>query len=77
MSDKLALVAGDIGKTAVAARVVETAIATFSSIDALVNNAGDLLCQALHGVHPARIRGISHPLGMRAALQVLRYLGSV
>ena len=39
-SAKLALVDGDIGESAVAARVVETAISKFGSIDALVNNAG-------------------------------------
>ena len=39
-SDKLALVDGNIGESAVAAKVVETAIAKFGAIDALVNNAG-------------------------------------
>src|ERR1700751_5525781 len=39
-SDKLALVDGDIGKSATAANIVETAIDKFGSIDALVNNAG-------------------------------------
>jgi len=39
-SDKLALVDGNIGESAVAAKVVETAISKFGSIDALVNNAG-------------------------------------
>src|SRR5689334_18446377 len=39
-SDKLALVAGNIGEIAVAAKVAETAITRFGSIDALVNNAG-------------------------------------
>jgi NAD(P)-dependent dehydrogenase (short-subunit alcohol dehydrogenase family) len=39
-SPKLALVDGDLGEAATAARVAETAISTFSSIDALVNNAG-------------------------------------
>ena len=39
-SDKLALVAGNIGETSVAANVVETAITKFGSIDALLNNAG-------------------------------------
>ena len=39
-SDKLALVDGNIGEGAVAAKVVETAITRFGSIDAVVNNAG-------------------------------------
>jgi NAD(P)-dependent dehydrogenase (short-subunit alcohol dehydrogenase family) len=39
-SDKLALVDGNIGESAVAAKIVETAIAKFGSIDGLVNNAG-------------------------------------
>jgi NAD(P)-dependent dehydrogenase (short-subunit alcohol dehydrogenase family) len=39
-SPRLALVDGDIGDATTAARVAETAISTFSSIDALVNNAG-------------------------------------
>ncbi len=40
VSDKLALVAGNIGDAGVAAKIVETAITRFGSIDALVNNAG-------------------------------------
>ena len=39
-SDRVALVDGHIGEPATAARVVETALARFRSIDALVNNAG-------------------------------------
>src|SRR6202161_931962 len=39
-SAKLVLVDGDIAESAVAAKVVETAISKFGSIDALVNNAG-------------------------------------
>src|SRR3954453_22319816 len=38
-SDRVALVDGHIGEPATAARVVETALARFRSIDALVNNA--------------------------------------
>src|SRR3954467_342356 len=39
-SDHVALVDGDIGETTTAARIVETALARFRSIDVLVNNAG-------------------------------------
>ena len=39
-SDHVALVEGDIGEPATAAKIVETALSRFKSIDALVNNAG-------------------------------------
>src|SRR5262245_24681744 len=39
-SDNVALVDGHIGEPATAAKIVETALARFKSIDALVNNAG-------------------------------------
>jgi NAD(P)-dependent dehydrogenase (short-subunit alcohol dehydrogenase family) len=39
-SDRLALVDGHIGENAVAAKIVQTAVQKFGSIDALVNNAG-------------------------------------
>jgi NAD(P)-dependent dehydrogenase (short-subunit alcohol dehydrogenase family) len=39
-SNQVALVDGDIGEPATAARIVETALSRFESIDALVNNAG-------------------------------------
>jgi NAD(P)-dependent dehydrogenase (short-subunit alcohol dehydrogenase family) len=39
-SDRLALVDGNIAEAATAARIAETAISKFGSIDALVNNAG-------------------------------------
>jgi NAD(P)-dependent dehydrogenase (short-subunit alcohol dehydrogenase family) len=39
-SDKLALVDGSIAEAATATNIAETAISTFGSIDALVNNAG-------------------------------------
>jgi NAD(P)-dependent dehydrogenase (short-subunit alcohol dehydrogenase family) len=39
-AERVALVDGDIGAPATAARIVETALARFKSIDALVNNAG-------------------------------------
>jgi NAD(P)-dependent dehydrogenase (short-subunit alcohol dehydrogenase family) len=39
-SDRVALVDGHIGEPATAAKIVETALARFKSINALVNNAG-------------------------------------
>lgn len=39
-SDRVALVDGHIGEPAVAAKIVETALARFKSVDVLVNNAG-------------------------------------
>jgi NAD(P)-dependent dehydrogenase (short-subunit alcohol dehydrogenase family) len=39
-SDSVALVDGDIGAPATAARIVDAALSRFKSIDALVNNAG-------------------------------------
>jgi NAD(P)-dependent dehydrogenase (short-subunit alcohol dehydrogenase family) len=39
-SERVALVDGHIGESATAAKVVETALSRFQSIDALVNNAG-------------------------------------
>jgi NAD(P)-dependent dehydrogenase (short-subunit alcohol dehydrogenase family) len=45
-SGNLALVDGDIGDSAVAAKIVETAIAKFGSIDGLVNNAGIFFAKA-------------------------------
>ena len=39
-SERVALVDGNIGEPATAARIVETALSRFKSIDALVNNAG-------------------------------------
>src|SRR6478736_6247448 len=39
-SDQIALVDGDIGEPATAAKIIETALSRFKSIDALVNNAG-------------------------------------
>src|ERR1051325_592306 len=40
VSDHVALVDGDIGQPATAARVIEAALSRFRSIDVLVNNAG-------------------------------------
>jgi NAD(P)-dependent dehydrogenase (short-subunit alcohol dehydrogenase family) len=40
VSEHVALVDGDIGQPATAARIVETALSRFGSLDVLVNNAG-------------------------------------
>jgi NAD(P)-dependent dehydrogenase (short-subunit alcohol dehydrogenase family) len=45
-SDHVALVDGHIGEPATAAKIVETALARFKSIDALVNNAGIFFTKA-------------------------------
>lgn len=45
-SATLALVDGNIGESAVAAKIIETAISKFGSIDALVNNAGIFFTKA-------------------------------
>jgi NAD(P)-dependent dehydrogenase (short-subunit alcohol dehydrogenase family) len=45
-SDQLALVDGNIGESAVAAKIVDTAITKFGSIDGLVNNAGIFFTKA-------------------------------
>ena len=39
-SEQVALVDGDIGEPATAAKIVDTALSRFKSIDVLVNNAG-------------------------------------
>jgi NAD(P)-dependent dehydrogenase (short-subunit alcohol dehydrogenase family) len=45
-SDRIALVDGNIGERATAAKIVETALSRFGSIDALVNNAGIFFTKA-------------------------------
>jgi len=45
-SDRLALVDGNIGEKAIAAKIAETAVGKFESIDALVNNAGIFFTKA-------------------------------
>src|SRR5947209_10035029 len=45
-SDRVALVDGHIGEPATAARIIETALSRFKSIDALVNNAGIFVVKA-------------------------------
>jgi NAD(P)-dependent dehydrogenase (short-subunit alcohol dehydrogenase family) len=39
-TEKVALVEGDIGKASIAAKIADTAISNFGSIDGVVNNAG-------------------------------------
>jgi NAD(P)-dependent dehydrogenase (short-subunit alcohol dehydrogenase family) len=45
-SERIALVDGNIGEASTAARIVETAVARFGSVDALVNNAGIFFTKA-------------------------------
>lgn len=45
-SDKLALVDGNIGDPATAAKIIETAVSRFGSVDGVVNNAGIFLAKA-------------------------------
>lgn len=45
-SDRVALVDGHIGEAATGAKIVETALSRFKSIDALVNNAGIFFTKA-------------------------------
>jgi NAD(P)-dependent dehydrogenase (short-subunit alcohol dehydrogenase family) len=45
-SDRLALVDGSIGESAVASKIVETAVQKFGAVDALVNNAGIFFTKA-------------------------------
>jgi len=45
-SDQVALVDGHIGEPATAAKIVETALARFKSIDVLINNAGIFFAKA-------------------------------
>src|ERR1700685_948052 len=45
-SGQLVLVDGNIGESSVAAKVIETAVSKFGSIDALVNNAGVFFVKA-------------------------------
>src|SRR5271156_2401696 len=51
-SNHVALVVGDIGKPVTAARIVETALSRYQSIDALVNNAGVIFRKAFTDYTP-------------------------
>jgi NAD(P)-dependent dehydrogenase (short-subunit alcohol dehydrogenase family) len=58
-SEKLALVDGNIGESAVAAKIVETAITRFGSIDAVVNNAGIFLAKPFTEFTPEDFEALS------------------
>ena len=55
-SDRVALVDGHIGEPATAARIVETALARFQAIDALVNNAGIFFTKPFTDTRPRTSR---------------------
>jgi len=57
-SDRVALVDGHIGEPATAARVVETALSRFKSIDALVNNAGIFFTKPFTDYTPEDIKSL-------------------
>jgi NAD(P)-dependent dehydrogenase (short-subunit alcohol dehydrogenase family) len=57
-SDRLALVDGDIGDASTAARIVETSIARFGSVDALVNNAGIFFSKAFTDYTPDDLKSL-------------------
>jgi NAD(P)-dependent dehydrogenase (short-subunit alcohol dehydrogenase family) len=57
-SNQVALVDGDIGEPATAARIVETALSRFKSIDALVNNAGIFFTKPFTEYTPEDIRSV-------------------
>jgi NAD(P)-dependent dehydrogenase (short-subunit alcohol dehydrogenase family) len=57
-SDRVATVDGDIGEAATAARIVETALSRFHTIDALVNDAGVFVGKAFTDYTSEDIRRI-------------------
>ena len=57
-SERVAMVDGDIGEAATAARLVDTALSRFRSIDVLVNNAGVFLGKAFTDYTTADIRQV-------------------
>lgn len=67
-SERVALVDGDIGHPATAAKIVETALTRFQSIDALVNNAGifftkpfiDYTAQDFESLFATNVEGFLH-----------------
>jgi NAD(P)-dependent dehydrogenase (short-subunit alcohol dehydrogenase family) len=59
-SDYLAVVDGDIGLAATAAKIVDTAVSRFGSVDALVNNAGIFFPKAFTDYTMEDFRALSH-----------------
>ena len=57
--DNLAVVGGDIGQAATAARVLETAVKRFGRIDALVNNAGIFIVKPFTDYTPEDFKALS------------------
>jgi NAD(P)-dependent dehydrogenase (short-subunit alcohol dehydrogenase family) len=57
--DNLALVGGDIGQAATAARVLETAVKRFGRIDALVNNAGIFIVKPFTDYTPEDFKALA------------------
>src|SRR5271163_4046536 len=57
-SDHVALVDGHIGELATAARIVETALSRFQSIDVLVNNAGIFFTKPFTDYTPEDIKSL-------------------
>jgi NAD(P)-dependent dehydrogenase (short-subunit alcohol dehydrogenase family) len=57
--DNLALVGGDIGQGATAARVLETAVKRFGRIDALVNNAGIFIVKPFTDYTPEDFKALA------------------
>jgi NAD(P)-dependent dehydrogenase (short-subunit alcohol dehydrogenase family) len=58
-SDNLALVDGDIGLAETAAKIVETAVVRFGSVDGLVNNAGIFFAKPFVEYTPEDFRRLS------------------
>ena len=57
--DNLAVVGGDIGQAATAARVLETAVKRFGRVDALVNNAGIFIVKPFTDYTPEDFKALS------------------
>ena len=57
-SEQVAVVDGDIGQQATAVKIVETALARFGSIDALVNNAGIFFTKPFTDYTPEDFRSL-------------------